>query len=50
MPYHEAIKTARKKLKIYSEVILGGGTGFLQAPDVSWKKPFKDVYTKCNDE
>ena len=46
----EVTKTAMKKLKIHSAVIPGGCTGFVQAPDVCWNKPFKDMYTKCYDE
>ena len=43
----EATKMTMKELKIHSAVILDGCTGFVQAPDVFWNKPFKDAYTKC---
>lgn len=46
----EATKKAMKRFKVHSAVIPGGCTGFVQAPDVCWNKPFKDVYTKCYDE
>ena len=43
-------KDSLKKLKIDQAVIPGGCTGFIQAPDVCWNKPFKDSYTKSYDD
>ena len=43
-------KSVLRKLKTQQAVIPGGSTGFIQAPDISWNKPFKDYYTKCYDE
>ena len=39
-------KDSLKRLKVDQAVISGGCTGFIQAPDVCWNKPFKDSYTK----
>ena len=39
-----------KKLKVDQAVIPGGCTGFIQAPDFCWNKPFKDSYTKSYDD
>ena len=43
-------KDSLKKLKIDQAVILGGCTGFIQALDVYWNKPFNDSYTKSYDD
>ena len=43
-------KAVLRKMKVQQAVIPGGCTGFIQAPDISWNKPFKDYYTKCYDE
>ena len=43
-------KDSFKKLKVDQAVIPGGCTGFIQAPDVCWNKPFKDSYTKSYDD
>jgi hypothetical protein len=37
------IKKEMKILKIDKAIIPGGCTKFIQAPDVSWNKPFKDI-------
>ena len=43
-------KAVLRKMKVQQAVIPGGCTGFIQAADISWNKPFKDYYTKCYDE
>ena len=43
-------KDSLKKLKVDQAVIPGGVTGFIQAPDVCWNKPFKDSHTKSYDD
>ena len=43
-------KDSLNKLKVDQAAIPGGCTGFIQAPDVCWNKPFKDSYTKSYDD
>ena len=43
-------KTALKKIKVQQAVVPGGYTGFNQAPDVCWNKPFKVGYAKSYAE
>ena len=37
----ENTKNVLKKKKIHSAIIPGGTTGLIQAPDISWNRPFK---------
>ena len=46
----DSTKTNFKKLKTESAIIPGGCTGLLQAPDVSWNKPFKTYYREQYEE
>ena len=39
-----------KGFKIKTAIIPGGCTGYVQAPDVVWNKPFKSIITELNDE
>ena len=46
----DATKLCLRKSKLLSTVIPGGCSGFIQAPDLCWNKPFKDHYTKAYDD
>ena len=44
------VRSALKKINTDSVVIPGGCTKYIQAPDVSWNKPFKSIITERYDE
>lgn len=46
----ESVKRELKKLRTDVAMIPGGCTGLLQAPDVSWIKPFKTSFTGLYEE
>ena len=46
----ESIKTSLKGMKIDIAIIPGGCTKYIQAPDVSWNKPFKQKVTDLYNE
>ena len=43
-------KYSLEKLEVDQAVVPGGCTGFIQAQDVCWNKPFKDSYTESCDD
>ena len=45
----DSIKKFLKINKMDSVIISGGCTKYLQAPDVSWNKPFKTLLTELYD-
>ncbi len=45
----EKILAEMKRMNLDCAVIPGGCTGFIQAPDVSWNKPFKAKYRELYD-
>ena len=46
----DAVKATRREQNIDCAVIPGGCTGLIQAPDVSWNKPFKTSIREQYDE
>lgn len=46
----ERVKKELNRMRTDMAMIPGGTTGLLQAPDVSWIKPFKAVYGECYDK
>ena len=42
-------KAVFKKIKVQQAVITGECTGFIQAPDICWNKPFKYYFSKRYD-
>ena len=46
----EAVRDSRRRKKVDTAVIPGGCTGLIQAPDVSWNRPFKSHLRNQYDE
>lgn len=46
----DSVKKVLTDSKVDSIIIPGGCTKYLQAPDVSWNKPFKATFTELYDE
>ena len=46
----QSVKGALAKMNVDQVIIPGGCTKFVQAPDVSWNKPFKALVTQQYDE
>ena len=44
------VRASLKAKKIGTVLIPGGCTKYIQAPDVSWNKPFKAIYKEKYDE
>ena len=44
------VRSALKKTNTDSVIVPGGCTKYIQAPDVSWNKPFKSIITERYDE
>ena len=46
----QSIKEALSRIKVDQVIISGGCTKYVQAPDVSWNKPFKALVAEQYDE
>ena len=46
----QSVKNELKRMRTDVAMIPGGATGLLQAPDVSWIKPFKAAYSEHDEE
>ena len=46
----ESTNTSLKGMKVNTTIVPGGCTKYVQAPDVSWNKPFKQKVTDLYDE
>ena len=46
----DAVKKSLKEMRINNALILGGGTNYIQAPDVLCNKPFKGSVMEFYDE
>ena len=46
----QSVKEALAKMKVDQAIVPGGCTRYIQAPDVSWNKPFKALVTEQYDE
>ena len=46
----ESLKEALNSAKVHMAIIPGGCTKHIQAPDVSWKKPYKTYITEKYDQ
>ena len=46
----KSVKEALNSVKVHTAIIPGGCTKHIQAPDVSWNKPFKGFITEKYDQ
>ena len=46
----QSVKETLAKMKVDQAIVPGGCTRYIQAPDVSWNKPFKALVTEQYDE
>ena len=46
----DSVRKKLKEMNVYSVIIPGGCTKYIQAPDVCWNKPFKARMTELYDQ